>query len=116
VYIKPFPNGDGKWQVSVGGGAVPRWSRRGNELFFASGNDLMAVPVRTKPSLVLGSPEKLFSRQPVQVDRPSGLYDGYDVSADGQHFVMLQGTEQQSLSQTLTVVQNWFAEFKDKQK
>jgi len=72
--------------------------------------------VRTKPSLVLGSPEKLFSRQPVQVDRPYGLYDGYDVSADGERFAMLQSAEQQSISQNLKVVQNWFAEFKDRQK
>ena len=116
VYIKPFPNGEGKWQVSVGGGAVPRWSRRGNELFFVAGNDLMAVPVRTKPSLVLGQPQKLFARQPIHADRPYGLYDGYDVTADGQHFVMLQSAEQQTINQTLTVVQNWFAEFKDRQK
>ena len=116
VYIKPFPTGEGKWQVSVGGGAVPRWSRRGNELFFVAGKDLMGVPVRTKPSLTLGQPQKLFAREPVQVDRPYGLYDGYDVSADAQHFVMLQGSEQKSLSQTLIVVQNWFAEFKDGQK
>jgi serine/threonine protein kinase len=116
VYIKPFPNGEGKWQFSVSGGAVPRWSRRGNELFFVAGNDLMAVPVRTKPSLVLGQAQKLFARQPVQVDRPYRLYDCYDVSADGQHFVMLQSAEQRTISQTLTVVQNWFAEFKDKQK
>jgi Tol biopolymer transport system component len=115
VYIKPFPGGEGKWQVSVGGGAVPRWSRRSNELFFIVGNDLMAVPVRTQPSLTLGQPQKLFARGPVQVDRPYGLYDGYDVSSDGQHFVMLQGAEQRSTSQTLTVVQNWFAEFKDRQ-
>ena len=80
VYIKPFPQGEGKWQVSVSGGAVPRWSRRGNELFFVAGNNLMAVPVQTKPSLVLGQPQKLFARQPVQVDRPYRLYDCYDVS------------------------------------
>jgi serine/threonine-protein kinase len=116
VYIKPFPNGEGKWQVSVGGGAVPRWSRRGNELFFVAGNDLMAVPVRTKPSLAMGQPQKLFARQPVQVDRPYRLYDCYDVTADGQHFVMLQSAEQRTTSQTLTVIQNWFAEFKNRQK
>jgi hypothetical protein len=75
----------------------------------------MAVPVRTKPSLVLGQPQKLFARLPVQADRPSRLYDSYDVSADGQNFVMLQSSEQ-TVSKALTVVQNWFAEFKDRQK
>ena len=116
VYVKPFPSGEGKSQVSIAGGSVPRWSRRGDELFFVSGNDLMAVQVQTKPSLVLGQPQKLFSRRLVGADRPEGLYDSYDVSADGQRFVMLQSDEQQTTSQKLTVIQNWFAEFRKSQK
>ncbi len=116
VYVKPFPGGQGNSRVSIDGGSVPRWSRRGDELFFVSGNDLMAVHVQTKPSLVLGQPQKLFSRRPVGADRPEGLYDTYDVSADGQRFVMLQSDEQQITSQKLTVIQNWFAEFKERQK
>ncbi len=115
VYVKPFPNGEGKSRVSIDGGAVPRWSRRGDELFYAAGNDIIAVPVQTKPSLVLGQPQKLFSRRPVAADRAEGFYDSYDVSADGQRFVMLQSDERQTTSQKLAIIQNWFAEFKDKQ-
>ena len=63
----------------------------------------------------MGQPQKLFSRRPVGADGPEGLYDSYDVSADGQRFVMLQSDEQQTTSQKLTVIQNWFAEFKEKQ-
>lgn len=117
VYVKPFPSGEGKSRVSIDGGAVPRWSRRGDELFFASGNDIMAVLVQTKPTLVLGQPQKLFSRRSIAADRAEGFYDSYDVSADGQRFVMLQSDEQQAgTSQKLTIIQNWFAEFKDRQK
>jgi serine/threonine protein kinase len=115
VYVKRFPNGEGS-RVSIDGGSVPRWSRRGDELFFASGNDIMAVHVQTKPTLVLGQPRKLFSRRPVAADRGEGFYDSYDVSADGQRFVMLQSDEQQTANQKLIVIQNWFAEFKDRQK
>ena len=113
--MKPFPGGEGKSQISIAGGSVPRWSRRGDELVFASGNDLMAVHVQTRPSLVFGQSQKLFSRRLVAADRPEGLYDSYDVSADGQRFIMLQSHEQQTTSQKLTVIQNWFAEFKEKQ-
>jgi serine/threonine protein kinase len=116
VYVKPFPSGEGKSRVSIDGGFVPRWSRRGDELFFASGNDIMVVHVQTKPTLVLGQPQKLFSRRPVAADRAEGFYDSYDVSADGQRFVMLQSDEQSTTSQKLIVIQNWFAEFKDRQK
>lgn len=115
VYVKPFPSGEVS-RVSIDGGSLPRWSRRGDELFFASGNDIMAVDVQTKPSLVLGQPQKLFSRRPVAADRTEGFYDSFDVSADGQRFVMLQSDEQQIASQKLTIIQNWFAEFKDRQK
>jgi len=116
VYVKPFPSGEGISRVSIDGGSLPRWSRRGDELFFVWGNDIVAVHVQTKPSLVLGQPQKLFSRRPVAADRAEGFYDSYDVSADGQRFVMLQSDEQQSTNQKLIVIQNWFAEFKDKQK
>jgi eukaryotic-like serine/threonine-protein kinase len=116
VYVMRFPSGEGKSRVSIAGGSVPRWSRRGDELFFVSGDDIMAVHVQTKPSLVMGQPQKLFSRRPVAADRTEGLYDSYDVSADGQRFVMLQSDEQQTTTQKLTIIQNWFAEFKDRQK
>ena len=116
VYVKPFPSGEGKSRVSIDGGSLPRWSRRGDELFYVSGNDIMAVHVQTKPSLVLGQPQKLFSRRPVAADRGEGYYDSYDVSADGQRFVMLQSDEQQTTNQRLTIIQNWFAEFEDRQK
>ena len=114
VYIKPFPNGKGKWRVSTGGGGLPHWSRRGNELFFVSGNDLMVVPVQTKPTFVLGTPQKLFSREGIRADRPEGVLDSYDVTPDGQHFVMLEGAETANERRVLNVVQNWFAEFRPK--
>jgi eukaryotic-like serine/threonine-protein kinase len=124
VYIKPFPNGEGKWRVSTGGGGLPHWSRSGNELFFVShnaadsadprGTNLMVVKIQTKPTLVLGTPQKLFSQAGVHVDRPSGVLDGYDVTPDGQHFVMLEGLEDPNKHQVLTVVQNWFFEFRNK--
>jgi hypothetical protein len=38
----------------------------------------------------MAQPQKLFSRRPVGADHPEDLYDTYDVSADGQRFVMLQ--------------------------
>jgi hypothetical protein len=40
--------------------------------------------------------------------------DGYDVTPDGQHFVILEGVEAQNERQVLNVVQNWFAEFQRK--
>ncbi len=115
VYVKRFPSGEVS-RVSIDGGSVPRWSRRGDELFYASGNDIMTVHVQTKPTLDLGQPQKLFSRRPVPADRAEGFYDSYDVSGDGRRFAILQSDEQQTTTHKLTIIQNWFAEFKDKQR
>ena len=115
IYVKPFPEGEGK-QVSATGGEIPVWSRRGDELFYAAAEDLMVVAVKTNPSLSMGQPQKLFSRRLAQADRPEGLYDSYDVSADGQRFVLLQTVEEKPATQKLTVIQNWFAQFNEKQK
>jgi serine/threonine-protein kinase len=34
VYVRPFPGPGGRWQISTGGGRLPRWSRDGRELLF----------------------------------------------------------------------------------
>ena len=34
VYVRPFPSGGGRWQISDAGGAFPRWARNGKELFY----------------------------------------------------------------------------------
>ncbi|NIM01192.1 MAG: hypothetical protein GTN89_10185 [Acidobacteria bacterium] len=65
VYLKRFPSGEGKWQVSVDGGAVPRWSPTGTELFWhGPGGNLMAVDFEAVPELKLGVPHLLFNYQP----------------------------------------------------
>jgi hypothetical protein len=66
IYVQPFPNAsDGKWMVSSGGGVEPRWSRDGKELFYFSGQTLMAVPVSLQPTFSTGPPAALFDA-PVQ--------------------------------------------------
>ena len=54
VYVLPFPDGAGKRQVSVNGGAQVRWRSNGKELYYVEGATLMAVPVSTEPTFTLG--------------------------------------------------------------
>jgi len=88
IYVQPFPNASqGKWMVSAGGGTEPRWSRDGKELFYFSGQALMAVPVLRSPSLSFGTPVKLFDA-PI----PSGYTnegDLWQVAPDGKRFLFL---------------------------
>ena len=83
VYVRPFPSGPGTWQISTAGGAFPAWRRDGKELYYL-GLDfkLMAVPVSADTKFHAGSPVALF---PV---RPSGAGTVYDVTSDGQRFLV----------------------------
>ncbi len=114
IYIRRFPEGDGKWQVSASGGAFAQWGRDGRELFFCdlSTNTLMVVPVRLGASIGLGSPQVVFSGDQIGAE----LSDGFDVAPDGKGFVVVLNAVSGSAERSVSIVQNWFAEFKDKQK
>jgi len=83
VYVRPFPSGPGTWQISTAGGAFPAWRRDGKEMYYL-GLDfkLMAVPVSADTKFHAGPPVALF---PV---RPSGAGTVYDVTHDGQRFLV----------------------------
>jgi serine/threonine-protein kinase len=90
VYVVPFPEPDGrKWQLSADGGITPVWSPRGDELFYLDllGN-LVAVPVRTVAEFVPGDARVLFAAGDVATRAVSRR--NYDVTPDGQRFVMVR--------------------------
>ena len=91
IYVRPFPRVDnGRWQVSTAGGTRPVWARSGRELFYLdASNALTAVPVGTsEPTISIGSPAKVFDTKYAEPN-PSRHYD---VSADGQRFLMLKAS------------------------
>jgi Tol biopolymer transport system component/tRNA A-37 threonylcarbamoyl transferase component Bud32 len=113
VYVQPYPGPGGKWQISTGSGTEPAWNRNGKELFYRTGNKMMAVDVATQPSFSAGKPHMLFEGQYLTTDWPL-ISTAYDVSADGQRFLMVKATEQASSATQINVVLNWFEELKQK--
>ena len=113
VYVRPFPEGAGKWQVSTNGGTQPRWSRDGKELFYVEGSILMAVPLKTAPSFSVSTPARLFEDA-----RLNGLlHPNYDVSKEGQRFLLAEIVGDQADSpRSIHIVQNWFTEFRDREQ
>jgi hypothetical protein len=109
VYVQPF-NGSGvKHRISVDGGAEVVWGETG-EIFYRSGNRMMVVQVRTEPSLEIRRSQPLFEG-PYLLSASRAA--NYDVSADGQRFLMLKRAEPGISSPTLiNVVQNWSEELK----
>jgi serine/threonine protein kinase/Tol biopolymer transport system component len=112
IYVQPYPGPGGKWQISTEGGTEPVWNPNGRELFYRSGDKLMAVDISTQSGFAAGKPRMLFEGkyQPTPVTFPN-----YDVSPDGQRFLMLKPAEQEQAAPTqINVVLNWFEELKQK--
>jgi eukaryotic-like serine/threonine-protein kinase len=108
VYVRPFAGPDRRWPVSTQGGTQPRWNRKGKELFYRNGNKMMVVDVvSTGPELVLSSPRLIFEQR--YAFAGSVTTPNYDVSPDGQQFVMVKD---ESGSGRLSVVLNWSEELK----
>jgi Tol biopolymer transport system component/predicted Ser/Thr protein kinase len=110
VFVRPYPGPGEQQQVSSKGGTEPVWSPDGLGLFYRSGDRMMRVPVETEPTFRKGRPEVLFEGRYAVNEIVPGLRF-YDVSPDGQGFVMVQRGEPQEEAQ-LVLVQNWFEELK----
>ena len=111
VYVQPFPGPGGKWQISTDGGLEPAWNHNGRELFYRNGSKMMAVEVTSQPSFAVGKPKMLFQGEYLSV-APGQTNTAYDVSPDGQRFLMVKETGRAISSTQINVVQNWFEELK----
>lgn len=110
IYVQPYPGPGGKWQISVDGGIEPAWNPNGRELFYRSGNRMMAVQVALQPTFSAGRPTMLFEGEYLASPFPN-TGTTYDVTRDGQRFLMVKDIEQASATQ-INVVVNWFEELK----
>jgi hypothetical protein len=104
----------GQWQVSTTGGTRPVWAGSGRELFYEANGALMAVTVQTAGSIFsAGNPTKLFDLAGLYFMGNAGRT--YDVSADGQRFLMIKlpiGQNSNAVSPSLVVVEHWTEELK----
>jgi serine/threonine-protein kinase len=94
VYIQPFPRGDGRWQASAEGGQHPMWNPNGGELFYVSGDDLIAVAVTAGADVRVGPPRRLFAAEAIgtRLTRPAAIERLYAVGPDGRRFLLVRGS------------------------
>jgi Tol biopolymer transport system component len=105
IYVVPFPGRGDKVQLSTSGGGYPRWRRDGKEIFYLDNTNskLLAAAVDGSGSqFKVGAESTLFAVRLMRGDWP------YDVSTDGQRFIVNTRVEQSS-SLPVTVVVNWTA-------
>jgi serine/threonine-protein kinase len=111
VYVQPYPGPGGKYQISTDGGTEPVWNPNGKELFYRSGDKMMAVDISTQGGFSAGKSKMLFQGPYLPT---VGTFPLYDVSPDGQRFLMLKPIEQTASLTQIVVVQNWFEELKQR--
>jgi len=78
--------------------------------YLAIDNRLMAVAVKTDARFEAGPPRPLFETH-IFAGFALNFNNPYDVTADGQRFLVLTGVEEQK-STPVTVVLNWTAGIK----
>jgi eukaryotic-like serine/threonine-protein kinase len=109
IFVRPYPDVDsGRWQVSTGGGTRPLWSRTGQELFYvARGGAIMGIAVERSPSWA-ATPATIIVKEGYQTAMPVILGRSYDISSDGQRFLMLkQASDPTATPLQLVVVQHF---------
>ncbi len=114
VYVRPFPGPGGKWQISTGGGLLPRWSRSSKEFFYRTTDSKIMVATYTatgdsfhadKPQL--WSPGQFTGRGPGS---------NFDVHPDGKRFAVLKApaTGETSPVNKVSFIFNFFDELRHK--
>ncbi len=115
VYVRPFPGPGGKWQISTGGGIIPKWSSNGKELFYRTvDSKIMVVPYTASGDSFHADKPQLWS--------PGQFTDGglgtsnFDVHPDGKRFAVLKtpGTEQDAAVNKVSFIFNFFDELRSK--
>jgi len=91
IYVRPYPEvNSGRWQVSTGGGTRPLWSRTGRELFFVSGTGaILGVGVSARASWAATTPATIV-KEGYATATPVNPGRTYDISADGQRFLLVK--------------------------
>ena len=105
IYVSTFPAGQGKWQVSRGGGTQPRWRADGKEIFYEGpAGMLTAVPISTESGFSTGTPVSLFQIQGRFQISSTDIFT-YDATRDGQRFLINRYVKPDSVA-PITIVLN----------
>jgi hypothetical protein len=87
VYVRRFPDDGTKVRVSAGGGRIPRWSRNGRDLFYATDDQrLMVVRHSTRGGSFLAQPPRPWTTVRLA---DTGVLPNYDLASDGRRVIAL---------------------------
>jgi serine/threonine-protein kinase len=104
IWVASYPSMENRRQVSADGGLHPRWRRDGRELFFIDADGwVVAAEATDDPVPTFSSPVRLFQGPP----RPEVWGNRFDVSADGERFLLAETVDDDDGEESLLVTLNW---------
>jgi len=113
VYVKPLTTtSEVRWQVSTAGGSSPLWAPKGGELYYRDlTNAVLAVPYEIDGiTWHAGTPTTVLDSR---YAAPTDMFN-YDISPDGQRFLMFKDTGRDATATTagIVIVLNWVEELR----
>jgi Tol biopolymer transport system component/tRNA A-37 threonylcarbamoyl transferase component Bud32 len=103
--------GGARFQVTSAGGQEPHWSGDGRQLFYASANRLMAMPIEAGKTFRHGQPRPLFD----------GIYSwgiesgrSYDRDPTTARFLLVRPVEAAASQRTVRMVLGWMLDLQDR--
>jgi Tol biopolymer transport system component len=105
IYVRPFPETGGKWQVSAGGGRSPVWSKKAPELFYQSPQGMMVASYTTNGGAFVASKPNLWAEK-------KGLGLDFDLAPDGKRFAVVQAETEPRGTAQVTFLFNFFDELR----
>lgn len=118
VFVCSYPNVEEvKQQISTDGGAEPRWSQKGQKLFYRNGDAIMVVSYETDPTFTVGGKPEIFLRGVPENKIP--IFPLWDINGNGSKVLTIRESEDEghqanTARPKITVVTNWFEELKQK--
>lgn len=105
IYVRPFPRGEARWQISTAQAFESHWFPRGTGLYITTLDGIVAVPITATQSIAVGRSRivlKDYRRLPVESNMT------FDVSPDGKYIIATRPMEGAHTASQINVVTNWF--------
>jgi Tol biopolymer transport system component len=114
VYVQPYPGPGEKTQVSTDGGTSPVWTANGREILYKNGQRFLSAAVTSLDPLRVETPKLLFEARENEYSEQTPIR-GWDVSSDGQHFLLRhpEDIKDEPVTQ-IHVVLNWSRELQER--
>ena len=104
VYVTPFPDTRARWLISEQDGRDPSWSPDGREVYYRTGDRLVAARIDTSSGI------RVDGRRTVIEPFTPPLYDDYDIHPNGRTLVIVRPEE--DADRRIVVVLDWVAELR----